>query len=206
MSPVPKGKGWWWPCCSDPLQVLRAKGERQQLLQPLDNVGAICFGQVDIPVCAKLEERRNKNLMRDKKGRSCISSPNYSYASFFRFTGSIPLYCMHFGLAYQYFLPQRIFWAQILCFYCTSVSPGTSEPVESDPRAEPRNPLNINNPKKGCGCWEEGGRAGQDLWEAQLLQENPHFQAYQSQSKDSRAKPCTWRNKPPEKGELMDSH
>lgn len=51
---MPEGKGWQWPRCSDLLQVLRAKGERQQLLQPLDNVGAISFGQVDIPVCAKL--------------------------------------------------------------------------------------------------------------------------------------------------------
>lgn len=42
------------PHCSHLLQVLRAKGERQQLLQPLDNIAAVCFGQVDIPIRAEL--------------------------------------------------------------------------------------------------------------------------------------------------------
>lgn len=31
-------------------------------------------------------------------------------------------------------------------------SGGASEPAESDPQAEPLDPLNINNPKMGCGC------------------------------------------------------
>lgn len=82
---MPENKGWWWPRCSDLLQVLRAKGERQQLLQPLDNVGAICFGQVDIPVCAKLEEEKEEpDEGEEEEGRrTCTSSSNYSYNPFF---------------------------------------------------------------------------------------------------------------------------
>lgn len=148
---MPKGKDWRWPCCSDLLQVLRAKGEWQQLFQPLDNVGAICFGQVDIPVCAKLEEEKEEPD-EGEEGKNLHFFPKLLiYPFFFRFTGSIPLYCMSFGLAYQHYFPRGYFGLRSCVF---------TPPAESDPRAEPHNPLNINNPKMGCGCWDscKGGK------------------------------------------------
>lgn len=40
------------------LQVLGPKGDRQQLLDCLDNIGAIQLGHVHRPVGAKLEKRQ----------------------------------------------------------------------------------------------------------------------------------------------------
>lgn len=60
---LPKGKGRRQPCCSHLLQVLGAEGEWQQLLQPLDDIGAVRFGQVDVPVRAELEEKRGEKCL-----------------------------------------------------------------------------------------------------------------------------------------------
>lgn len=65
LSPFPlelEGKN----AASHLLQVLGAEGEGQELIQCLDDVGAVGFGQVDIPVLAELQEERGKRCPMPK--------------------------------------------------------------------------------------------------------------------------------------------
>lgn len=48
------------------LQVLGAEGEGQELVQCLDDVGAVGFGQVDVPVLAELQEESGERCPMPK--------------------------------------------------------------------------------------------------------------------------------------------
>lgn len=148
--------------------------------------------------------RRKKSLMREKKKKgeepALLSQITHIILSFQVHREHPPLLHVFWVGLSALPPPEDTLGSDPVFLPHQGESGGASEPAESDPQAEPLDPLNINNPKMGCGCRDScrrrETRARQDLWEAQLLQENPPFQACQSQSKDLRGKLHTWRNKP----------